>query len=467
MNPMTVLAYQAPERAEYDSGLNMTLKRLRVIAVVVPMIGVLVLEAVRYVTVGLVSWEKRIVLDLVFIAAIVLFSAIIFRYFEEIQETLRRKNLELLALHDAGLDVSSDLSLDAVLKRVVDQARILVGARYGALSVVDQNQRIVSFITAGISKEESDAIGPPPVGHGLLGVVLREGQHLRLTDLNRDPRSQGFPPNHPPMHSLLAVPVPCQGPFLGNLYLTEKEAGGVFTDDDEQTLVRFARQAAHAIDNAHLHQQVASFAVAEERIRIAHEMHDGLAQVLGYVNTKVQAAGGFFKRGATDEAEQQLNELAAAARQAYADVRESIVGLRALPGERSFSEVLADYVRAWEEMTSTRAVLSIEPGLQLLALQELQIVRIIQEALTNVRKHARASSVSIAIRRDVSVLLVAIEDDGIGFDPGARSRGELPRFGLTTMRERAESIGGTLKVESEPGKGTRVRFELPMLSAQA
>lgn len=461
-----LLLAPAVERAQYSPGLLMTLNRLRLVAIVVPVIGVLVLEFARYATVGLVSWEKRVALDLVYVGAIVVFAAIIFRYFEEMQEQLKRQNRELLALHGAGLDVTADLSLDVVLKRVVEQARLLVGARYGALSIIDSDNRIVSFITSGISQEESDAIGPPPVGHGLLGVVLREGQRLRMQDLTRDPRSHGFPPNHPPMKSLLAVPVPCKGPFLGNLYLTEKEPGNVFSVDDEETLSRFALQAARAIDNAHLHQQVASLAVAEERIRIAHEMHDGLAQILGYVNTKVQAAEAYMKRDAREEATGQLRELAAAARHAYADVRESIVGLRALPGERSFSEVLADYVRNWEEMTSTKATLTIEPGIQLLALHELQLVRIVQEALTNVRKHAKASNVTVEIRRSGQMLRVSVEDDGIGFDPASRHRGDLPRFGLTTMKERAESTGATLSIDSAPGAGTRVRFELPMLHAR-
>jgi signal transduction histidine kinase len=439
--------------------LAMTLNRLRAIAILIPVAGVIVLELVRYAMIGGVSWEQRIILDVVYILGIVLFAAVIFRYVAGMQGQLRRRNEELLALHGAGLDVTAELSLDVVLRKVVEQARRLVGAKYGAVSVIDHDNRIVSFITSGITTEERAMIGPPPVGHGLLGVVLREGQHLRLKDLTHHPQSHGFPANHPPMHSLLAVPIPCKGPFLGNLYLTE----GDFTADDEETLARFALQAALAIDNAHLHEQVADLAVAQERLRIAHEMHDGLAQVLGYVNTKVQAAEAYLKREKTEEAAAQLRELATSARQAYSDVRESIVGLRTLPGpSRSLDEVLGEYLERWEEMSRVSATLHIDPSVQLRPSQELQVVRIVQESLTNVRKHAKATHARVDIAREGNKLVTRIEDDGVGFNAAARARGEFPQFGLSTMRERAEGIGGTLTIDSAPGAGTRVRFELPI-----
>ncbi|HET8799532.1 MAG TPA: GAF domain-containing sensor histidine kinase [Thermoanaerobaculia bacterium] len=440
----------------------MTLKHLKLLGIVLPAAGVLALEVARYFIIGLISWEKRLAMDLVLVAAIIVFSAVIFRYVDAMQERLKRQNEELLALHSAGLDVTADLSRDVVLRKVVEQARSLVGAKYGALSVVDQDNRILSFVTAGITPEERERIGPPPVGHGLLGVVLREGQHLRLNDLTKHPQSHGFPPHHPPMHSLLAVPIPCKGPFLGNLYLTEKEQDAEFTADDEETLTRFALQAALAIDNAYLHEQVADLAVAQERLRIAHEMHDGLAQVLGYVNTKVQAAEMYLKREKTEEAAAQLRELASAARQAYSDVRESIIGLRTLPGpRRSLADVLQEYIERWEEMSGVSVSLLLDSALQLTAAQELQLIRIVQESLTNVRKHAKAASARIEIRRDSGRLVATIADDGLGFNEAARARGEFPQFGLSTMRERAESIGGVLRIDSAPGAGTIVRFELP------
>ena len=207
---------------------------------------------------------------------------------------------------------------------------------------------------------------------------------------------------------------------------------------------------------------MASLAVAQERLRIAHEMHDGIAQVLGYVNTKVQAANAYLSRGKSEQAAAQLSELAAAAREAYTDVRESIVGLRSLPtGSESLAQVLQEYLERWKQQSGLSTQMQIDHNLGLPVAVELQLIRIVQEALANVRKHAKATTVSIDIARRDGRMTARIADDGVGFNPAARTRSDFPRFGLATMRERAESVGGTLRVESEPGSGTTVVFELP------
>jgi len=449
------------ERA--DARMDMDFRRLRWLAVAAPLAIVGALEAIRVSTASSVDLFTRLLLDGAVVVAFAVFGIVMVRAVGRMHEQLKRQNRELLALHSAGLDVASSLSLDAVLKKVVDQARNLVGAKYGALSVVADDGRIKSFITSGISDEARAAIGPPPVGHGVLGVVLHEGQRLRLENVADHPRSSGFPPNHPPMRTLLAVPITCKSPFVGNLYLAEKSNAERFTPSDEETLERFAVQAAIAIDNAHLHQQLASLAVTQERLRIAHEMHDGVAQVLGYVNTKVQAATEYIRRGRNDDANTQLRELATAAREAYGDVRQNIVDLRTLPApQRSFAELLQDFVTRWKEQSEISTQLSIDPMLSVPAGTELQLVRIVQESLTNVRKHAKATNTTIDVRRSEGKLLMTIADDGVGFVPGARVRSDFPKFGLATMRERAESIGATLTVESTPGEGTRVRLEVPL-----
>ena len=410
--------------------------------------------------------EERLLLDGAAVVVFIVFAVGMFRFAGNTQRRLEWRNEELLALHSAGLDVASELSIDVVLKKVVDRARSLLRAKYGALSVIDDRGNIEAFITSGISDEERAAIGPPPVGHGVLGVVLHEGVGLRLPDIAHHPKSVGFPANHPHMKSLLAVPVPSKI-FRGNLYLADKDTrDGTFSVDDEQTLERFALQAAIAIDNAQLHAKVADLAVAQERVRIAHEMHDGLAQVLGYVNTKVQAATAYLNRGKVDDATQQMKELAVSAREAYTDVRESIVGLRTLPEEgRTLREALLEFVERWKEQSGVVAAVNIDSSMKLRAAVELQLIRIVQESLTNVRKHAKASRVWIDIKRDGETLRACVKDDGLGFLRTDPKRGEFPRFGLTTMHERAESIGGALLIDSTPGQGTTVNFEMPLARA--
>lgn len=381
----------------------------------------------------------------------------------DLHSRAERQNRELLALHAAGLDVTAELSLEAVLDKVVGRARDLAGARYGALSVVNDDGSIQAFITSGISAEERARIGPPPVGHGLLGVVLREGERLRLTDIGKDSRSHGFPPNHPTMHSLLAVPLTCKGPFAGNLYLSEKESGAPFTESDEETLERFATQASIAIDNAYLHRQAADLAVARERLHMAHELHDGVAQVLGYVNTKAQAAIQYLRRDEREEGINQLHELVGAAREAHADVRQAIVDLRTLPEpSRSFEDVLREYVDRWREQTGIATELVVDGDLVVTGRIELQLVRIIQESLTNVRKHAQATSAKVEVQRRPGKLLITVTDDGVGLARTADGPSVFAHFGLTTMHERAQSIGAVLSVDSLPSAGTAVRIELPL-----
>ena len=159
------------------------------------------------------------------------------------------------ALVEAGIALSSELSLDAVLLKLIETAASLTGARYAALGVLDPGApRLERFLTTGIDDETQRAIGDLPTGRGILGVLIRDVAPLRLRDLCQDPRSVGFPPGHPPMRSFLGVPVVLRGVAYGNLYLTEKADGADFTQDDEDTVVLLASQAAVAIENARLYE---------------------------------------------------------------------------------------------------------------------------------------------------------------------------------------------------------------------
>ncbi len=447
---------------------NLELKRLKWVAVLAPLVFLAGLELVRRTLAPrlFAEWPGYLLLGGIVLLGTLFFAEAIFGVIGQMQDRLAQQNRELLALHEAGVAIVGELALDAVLQRVVDQARELVGTRYGALSYLRDEGGIAAFLTSGITPEERARIGPIPEGHGLLGVSLTQGQRLRLADLGRDPRSVGFPPHHPPMRSLLAVPILSQGRVLGNLYLTEKEAAPEFDVDDEETLERFATQAALAIENARLHRQVHALAVTEERERIAREMHDSLAQVLGYVNTKAQAAQALLGSNQNERAGIQIGQLAEAAREAYADVREGILGLRTSPGqEREFVETLRLYLERWEDQSGVAVDLdvggAIEDPVQLSPLAEVQLLRVVQEALANVRKHARANQVRVQICQSEDWIEVTVEDDGAGFDPDGAARAGFPRFGQAIMRERAEAVGGLLDVKSRPGYGTRVSIRVP------
>jgi signal transduction histidine kinase len=161
----------------------------------------------------------------------------------------------LRALFEAGVAISSELSLDAVLQRLVEVAAELTGARYAALGVIDPSgSELERFLTHGIDAETHAAIGALPRGRGILGALIHDAKPLRLHDLSDDARSVGFPPNHPPMRTFLGVPILLRGVAYGNLYLTEKELGEDFTDEDQELVSLLASQAAVAIENARLYE---------------------------------------------------------------------------------------------------------------------------------------------------------------------------------------------------------------------
>lgn len=221
---------------------------------------------------------------------------------------------------------------------------------------------------------------------------------------------------------------------------------------------------------AELHEQTQALVVGQERQHIAREMHDGMAQLVSFVNTKAQAVEQFLRGGDEDAARAHLAELSEAARKVYADIREGIVALQIDVGEdRSLHQILDEYVEEFEHFAGLPVEVVWEAGddeLQLSPSVELQVLRIVQEALTNVRRHAHAQSATVTFAATDGVLTVTVEDDGQGFDPEqVAPRGGWPQFGLRAMRERAQAAGGELAVESAPGRGTIVRASFAGVAA--
>ena len=181
----------------------------------------------------------------------------------------------LRALFAAGLAVSSELSLDTLLHRLVEAAAELTGARYAALGVIDgSGAELEQFVTHGVDADTRAEIGALPRGRGILGVLIREAKPLRLHDLAEDPRSVGFPPAHPPMRSFLGVPILLRGVAYGNFYLTEKQGGEDFTEEDEELVTLLAGQAAVAIENARLYEASTRWS---HQLQSLHEVGNALA----------------------------------------------------------------------------------------------------------------------------------------------------------------------------------------------
>ena len=425
------------------------------------------------------GWQFSVALFVSLAGALALFSKAVLDVAEAMQHRLMAQNQELAkmeaearrqaaklrGLHDAGLTLAADLSLDAVLQRVVELARDLVQARYGALGVFDEEGSIERFLTSGITVQQYALIGAPPQGRGLLGELKKVGHPLRVRDIASHPSSVGFPPGHPPMTSFLGVPISYKGRLLGNLYLTDKQDAPEFGEADSAIVVLFAAEAAVAIENARLHEQVQHLAIETERQRIAREMHDGLAQVLGYVNVKAGAARRLVSLGRMEQAAQELRQLEAAAQEVYVEVREAILGLRTITqGKQGLLAVLREYLERFSELSGIPVDLKVECDEAALALgpeAEVQLIRVIQEALSNVRKHAKAHRAVVRLGVEGEITVLTVEDDGRGFSTERSTLRGGPQFGLQTMRERVESLGGSFAIDTVLGRGTRIVVRVP------
>ncbi|HSL76361.1 MAG TPA: GAF domain-containing sensor histidine kinase [Candidatus Limnocylindrales bacterium] len=366
------------------------------------------------------------------------------------------------ALSDAIGAVAGVLTVEAVLQLIVDRVRQLVGARYAALGILaDDRRRIERFITSGITAEQRRLLGDPPQGHGLLGLIITEGRSLRISDIGAHPASYGFPANHPPMTSLLGVPVRIKNRTIGNLYLTDKVHATEFSDDDKQLVELFAAHAGIAIENARLHEAVQYLAVVDERERIGKDLHDGIIQTLYAISLSLEDVADLMTEDraaaavTVDRAIDTLN-------QAIADLRQFVVGLRPETiDEADFNGLLAALVDQVRQNNVVEVELELpHERIELPAHARTELLQIAREALSNIARHAHATTARVTVRRDDDRLRLEVADDGVGFDTSsAVPRGHL---GLANMRDRAGALGGALEVgRGTPGTTIIVTVPLP------
>ena len=369
---------------------------------------------------------------------------------------------ELAALDEATRGIAGVLSAERVLQQIVDNVRRLVGARYAALGIVNEQRQIDPFITSGLSRAERERIGRPPRGHGVLGLIIEEGRAIRIPEISSHPRSAGFPPNHPPMRSLLGVPISVRGRVLGNLYLTDKEDGAPFTDKEQRLVELFAAHAGIAMENARLHEQEQRLAILEERQRIGRDLHDGVIQSIYAVGLMLDDALEVVPEdpaGASEKIEHAIESINLTIR----DIRNFIFGLRPEPLDQAgLVEALAAMAEEFRVNTMIDIALEVNgpADFEMPADDTMQMLHLTREALSNVARHARATHTEIRLVANERALELAIVDDGVGFDPTAR-RGP-GHMGLGNMRTRAAELGGELLVESAVGRGTRVAVRVPL-----
>lgn len=398
-------------------------------------------------------------------AGIFAFSHAVFGLITRMQARIFRQNQELGAVAGVASALGQSLRLDDVTRIALDKSISILEADAGILCVLEEaHEELIATAQRGISEELFAQLRRAKLADHAMGAeVIRTGEPVAIGDAFTDPRltdiakREGF-------HSVLAIPLKAEGKAVGVLALARR-GQRPFSISDAGLLSTIAGQVGMAIQNASLYAQVQSMAVAEERERIARELHDSVAQVLSYTQIKSAAARRFLQQGQTAPAADQLVQLERAAKDAYADAREAILGLRATvrPGH-GFVAILREYLDRFAAQAGLAVeVLGAGPDdeLRLSPETEHHVLRIIQEALANIRKHAEASHAWIQFEPNGQYLQVAIDDDGKGFNPSQLRPSLQPRFGLHMMRERAETFGGTLAIQARPGGGSRIIVTVP------
>ncbi|CAM5353866.1 GAF domain-containing sensor histidine kinase [Streptomyces xanthochromogenes] len=371
----------------------------------------------------------------------------------------------LAAVSTALLAMSRHLEVGDVLKTITASARELLDAEYAALGVPDDHGGFAQFVVDGVSDEQWRAIGPLPRQHGILAAMLHEEKAERLDDVRKDPRFEGWPAAHPDMSDFLGMPIRDGDETLGALFLANKRCprpgGGCgFTEHDEELLRLLAQHAAIALTNARLYERSRELTIAEERSRLAHELHDAVSQKLFSLRLTAQAATALVDRDPA-RAKGELQQVALLAAEAADELRAAVVELRpAALEEDGLVHTLRTQIQVLDRAHAARVTFENRGVRALPPAQEEALLRVAQEALHNALRHSGAGRVEVVLERRGQGAVLRIGDDGRGFDPGLVRRAGR-HLGLVSMRHRASGVGGRLTVQSAPGEGATIEMEVP------
>jgi len=366
-----------------------------------------------------------------------------------ITDMQRRKN-EGHTLYQALLQISNHVPLPETLSAIVDGARERLEADEGRLCLApttleafDANVELSTALSDGLACSiENDDDG-----------ATRTGSRRHRCPIGDE---TGFA-------ATLRASIWSPGELLGELWIARR-AGDPFSERDHRYLMTLAGIAAIAITSARLRESERQGAILAERDRIARELHDSLAQVLGSNHLRLRTLLARPEVASRGRISGELEDLAAVNEEAYRDVREAILGLREASRTQGLVEALAAYLDKYGQQSGLAVELesAIDGDPALPVASEIQVIRVIQEALTNVRKHARATRAHVRLASaQPGTLTIVVEDDGRGFDPAAAPASRDGGYGLQTMRERMQLAGGSLRIDSRPGRGTRVIAVVP------
>lgn len=357
--------------------------------------------------------------------------------------------------------------MDKILLFIVKKARALLQSDFTGLALFDDSYSTLNLKYISTENKNEFIAEPVAIQNELILETVRAARPRRSLETNALTSPEYFDFGlQEGIRAMAIVPLALDNRPVGGIWTARCESKP-YSDTDLIWLECMADQVAIAIQHGLMTSHLQSYSIAEERARIAREMHDGLAQVLGYLNIEVQTLGALLKQGRKEALEAELNQMREAVRTANADVRENILSLRTtLANEKGLASAMDEYLQEFSIQTGIETEFrnEVEGELNLASLAEVQLVCILQEALANVRKHAKATLVTVTISRksvnENESIFVSVKDNGLGF----LERNSKRSFGLQTMKERAASVHGVLRIHSLPGEGTTVEYSFPCLS---
>ncbi len=397
----------------------------------------------------------------------------------ELQERTKQTDQRTTMITDIVNLVSSTLDLGEVLTQAGQAIAIAAGADYCFFYLIDAESEEDLWVftppnlplpekytplPSGMKKMRANFLSPDDA----LWQVLSEKRPVSIYDAQNAPNTtHGEALQKSGAKSFLLVPCLAKGDVSAVAVVMTFDDHRNFSTEEINLALAIATVVAPAIENARLYQKVEQLAAIEERARLARAMHDSFAQTLSALQMKASQTGELLLKQQIQAATDAVNELAEIARQAYTDVREAIFNLRArVPGGKDFVPYLHDYLATYQACFGIKTILEVEgsPTANLTGDSADQIMFIIQEALTNIRKHAFADLVQIRLEKINNMLQIDVLDNGTGFDFSIiNQKQDWNHLGLQIMQERAVAVGGTVKVDSLPGRGTRVRITVPMM----
>lgn len=371
---------------------------------------------------------------------------------------------ELTTLREVSHSITSTLDLEPLLLLILDKLKQVIDYSGAAIQILQNGVMVMQASRRPDAQAAQVKVNYQLDRIAIIQAMLETQQSVYIADLRQDvalveayESASGAPldKTFPYIRSWMGVPLIVRGQVMGMLSLAHREVG-YYEDKDAQLAQAFANQAAIAMHNAELHQKAQATAVADERSRIARELHDSVTQAIYSVTLYADATRLALKDREFDIVAENLNELRAMAREAMLDMRLLIFELRPpVLEEEGLVTALQTRLEAVEARSGVHADFQTSGERRLPLPLEIELYRIAQEALTNVVKHARAKQVKISLRFDEVQVCLEIEDDGVGFDTALDHSGGM---GLRGIQERVEKIGGDLLVQSAPGQGTILRI---------